>query len=489
MAYAKTPSLDTYGSDRLQLYHEVSPRDGGVGKDVDYLNVFIEPLKNQSIGSGSRMLVNRSGTEVVINSVASSEVRGMFFWPDKNKLFYAVGTNVYVYNTITGVSNTISSPFGTSSGPVGFCEYLYDNGNVVIIATDGTTLLSIDDSNTVVTCVDADLPSPHQPYPVFLNGYLFLAKANSADLYNSVLNNPMSWETSSFISTEMEADLIVRIAKLNNYIVVFGKETIEYFWDAAVEPPGSPLQRNDTPIKINTYLSGFAIYGNSIYYIGVNAGGMPDVFVLKDFKIEEMGTPGISRYLRAARSVLSSWSGNIVSCNGHTFYVLSTGTTKTYACDIENKLWCRWAWRAENIFNIKYALSLTNANTAGTFFCLAGASSTIYQFNDEVYQDAGTNFSKQWYTNNADFDTMNRKSMHKLTIIGDRPASNSNLLVQWSDDDYKTFNSGLTVNLNQDIPCVYRLGSFRRRAFKFTHTDNAPLRVQDVEVDINKGMS
>jgi hypothetical protein len=47
----------------------------------------------------------------------------------------------------------------------------------------------------------------------------------------------------------------------------------------------------------------------------------------------------------------------------------------------------------------------------------------------------------------------------------------------------------VAVNLNQDLPSVKQMGSFRQRVFKFTFTENAPMRIQSVEVNINKGYS
>ena len=80
---------------------------------------------------------------------------------------------------------------------------------------------------------------------------------------------------------------------------------------------------------------------------------------------------------------------------------------------------------------------------------------------------------------------MNRKFWYRLTIWADRPTASSNMSVSWSDDDYQTFNTPITVDLNQDISCIYRLGQARQRAFKFTYTDNYPMRLKQVEVDIN----
>lgn len=496
MAFNKAPVQDTYSSERVSLFREITLRDGGSsGKDEDYLNVFTEIVKQSKAGDQRRFIMKRAGSAQAIASVAATVVRGMHFASDKNKLFYCVGRNVYVYNFTLSSSTTLTNVFVTTTGTVGFVEFLYDDGSSKMVASDGSAtsgLVTIDDSNVVVTSADADIPL-HDPNIVFLDGYLFLVKDATSLIYNSVLNSPLTTTGNpgtgdSIIAPEQEPDLVIRLAKINNYLLAFGSTSIEYFWDAANAAPDSPMQKNDTPIKINTFLGGFATHGNSIYYIGADANGQPDVFVLKDFKLESIGTPSISRYLSSTASTMASWKGSIVSIQGHVFYVINAGSTKSWAIDVETGLVTRFAYQAQAIIDIASSTNLFNTNSTRTYFSL-GTDSAIYRFDDSLFQDAGTNYSCSITTESNDFGTLNRKSMHRLSIIGDTPTAATNISIQWSDDDYTTFSTARLVNLKQDLVCVRQLGSFRQRIFKFTYSDNYPLRIQDIEVDINKGTS
>ena len=487
MAYDRSPLQDTTSTQRVRLTREINARDGGAsGKDEDLLNVFIEPIKNRAAEDSRHFIVKRSGAGSVVSTVAAEAVRGMFFWEDQNKLFYSVNNDIYVYNVNTEATATISNPFTTTSGEVGFTLFLYDDGSSKVVASDGTRLVTIDSSNTVVNITDPDMPTPHLPCPVFLDGYIFIAETGTASIYNSDLNDPTAWTAGNVIDAEMEGDDLIKIAKLNNYIVAFGTNTIEYFWDAA-EATGSPLNRNDTPIKINTYLAGFAQFGNRIFYIGANEGGQPDVYSLKDFNIEELGTPTISRFLNSADTNISTWTGGIVSCKGHTFYVANVGTTKTYVYDIDTKLWARWAYRSDATFPVTNSCTVQTSGNVLSYFSLGTSASTIFRMNDTLFQDAGTNFTCTVVTEASDFGTLNRKTMRRLAIIADRPTADTNISVSWSDDDYQTYTTARTVNLNQDLPCLYNLGWFRQRNFKLSFTANQNLRLQDLEVEINKG--
>jgi hypothetical protein len=490
MPYTNTPTADTYSSHKVQLYRENNPRSGAtVGtKDEDNINLLFSFIKEKNSEDIRKFILKRAGTESIVTSVAATSVRGWIFWTDQSKLLYCVGRNVYVYNVNTAASTTLTNVFATSTGDVGFCEFEYsDTGTVVICGTDGTAqtgIVTISAANAVTTVNDVDLPA-HLPQLVYLDGYLFVAKTSSALLYNSDLNLPLSWSASGYTSAELEADNILKIAKINNYLIAMGSETIEYFWDAANVAPGSPLQRNDTPIKINSYLGGFAVYGNSILYIGKDAGGQPDVFMLKDFKTEAVGTPGLARYLASLSDGFANWRGNIVSFLGHSYYVLTAGSY-TYMMDVDTRLWAKIAYQALSNFPIDKAITVTTSSRIFPYFSFAN-DSAILRFNDTLFSDSGVNYSCSLITDANAFDTMNRKTMSRCSIIGDRPPVNAYILIQWSDDDYQSYNTGISVNLNQDLPCAYRLGSFRQRIFKLTFSADTLFRINEMEVDINKG--
>lgn len=490
MAYTNAPQQDTYRSERINLYREIVLRDGGAsGKDEDYLNVFIEIVKQNKAEDQRKFIQKRAGCASLIASVASSNIRGMFFWADQSKLLYCVGRNVYVYNVNTAVSTTLTNVFATSSGAVSFCEFLYDTGTVKIVGTDGSAtsgIVTIDSANTVVTCADADLPA-HLSNLVFLDGYIFIIETATGKIFNSDNNDPLSYTTSAYIVPEQEADTTTRIAKINNYLVAFGNDSIEYYWDAANAAPDSPMQRNDAPIKYNGYLAGLSQYGNVLYYIGKDASGQPEIFKLKDFKLEVIGSTSISRYLNSTGTALSTWIGNIVSIQGHVFYVISAGSGKTWAIDLDNELITRFAYQNNSTFDFNQTVVVKGTSSVKTYFCLTNSTSTVYYFDASLYQDAGTNFSCIITTENNDFKTLNRKTMSRLGLSADRPSSDTNISIEWTDDDYQTWSTARTCNLNTDTPFIRQLGSFRNRAFRFTYIGNYPFRLQDIEVDINKG--
>lgn len=482
MPYDKTPSISTYQTKQLSLVGEMNSRAQTPTKDVDYLNCFPEQLKNKTTQQQQISLRKRSGVSTIA-TLGSGTIRGVYFWEDQAKAYVVLGDDIAIYSMPAGtLSTTLNSVFGTSSGEVGFTEFLYEDGTVKLVVTDGTTLSTIDTANTVVAGADADMPV-HIPQIVFLDGYLFLVKVNTADLYNSNLNDPLAYTAGDFISSEMIPDRATWLSKLNNYLLLWGNESIEYFWDAANES-GSPLQRNDTPIKLVGLIGGIAHHGNKIYFVGDVNHSEPSLFMLEDFKITPIGNEQMRRFLTGA--VASSIYANVVSTDGHDFYVLHNGSY-TFALELETLLWTRWGFAQTDSFDLQYAFNMKNS-TAYTPVFTRASTQKLYKFSPSIYQDDSSTMTVKWISDNEEFDTYKQKSMSGLTIWADKPTSSSSVLVQWSDDDYQTYTTGISVDLYQEIPDLKRLGRFRRRAFKFTHESNHPLRIHGIEVDINMGV-
>jgi len=104
----------------------------------------------------------------------------------------------------------------------------------------------------------------------------------------------------------------------------------------------------------------------------------------------------------------------------------------------------------------------------------------------DAADDNGVAIFSEITTNKYDMDTYNRKFMSIARLVGDRAIDNS-IIMQWSDDDYQTWSNEKTISLADDYPAFQRLGQFRRRAFRFKHKLNKPLRLESLEVVYTEG--
>lgn len=479
MAFSKAPSQNTYQTKEVKLLNALRNRNAAVDKDTIAINGFFDVLRDRSTEEKDYFFVKRDGTVKYAYEIPSDTVRGMFYWEDQNKLFIAYNNKIAICTASTGALVTTVTPFTTTSGDVGFTEFYYDTGATKIVVSDGSRLITIDSSNTVVTGSDPDMPTSFGPHTVFLDGYLFLFKEGTSDIYNSNLNDPLAYTAGNYITAEMVADKLLRIVRLNNYIVAFGTNSMEYFYDAA-NASGSPLARVDIPIKNIGLLGGIAQKGNRIFFVGQTTETGPEIFVIEDWKIDPIDNPPIRRFIQPG----STFYGAIVSIGGYDFYVLTLGSI-TYCLNIETKTWTRLAFKQTDSMAIKSAVNMLTSNGYVSLFSLS-TGTALYSFVPSVYQDDGVNFTVTVQTFKTIFDSFHKKFGSRLLVIGDK-ANAGTAQVSWTDDDYQTFSTPRDVILSQDRPGIYRMGAFRERAFKLTYTQNQPMRIDHFEYDYNLG--
>ena len=479
MPYEKAPSKDTYQTDSVKLIWTLFNRDSSLAKDPLLKNGFYEVVSEKDSKDNDYYVVRRDGCTAYPWVCPSSTMRGMFYWEDKDKLFVSYNDKIAIITASNGIEETTVTPFTTTSGEVSFTEFYYEDGTSKVVVGDGTTLITIDASNVVVTCTDPDIPSPFVPNLVYLDGYLFIIKANTADIYNSDLNDPLAWTPGNFLSAEMLPDTLIRLSRLNNYLIAFGSSSVEYFFDAG-NASGSPLQRNDTPVKQIGYLGGFATFGNKVIFVGQFANTVPEVYILEDFKVDEISTPQVRRMFQEVRD----FSASLVSNGGRDFYVL-TFDSKTLALDLDTKMWYQWSFGATSTFDIRNAISIYLSNGYSSLFSVQGGA-TIYFFSREEGTDQGALIEFEGVSQRLYFDTGRRKFMSKVAVIADKV--NENLQLSWTDDDYQTYSTARTISLNTQYPKTHRLGSFYSRAFKFRYTGVSAIRLHHLEVDYNLGI-
>ena len=481
MAFSKAPSQSTYQTKEIKSAWVLRNRDASGTKDTIALNGFYDLVTNKATGDKDIHFVKRDGCSAFEYTLPSGPARGAFYWEEQDKLFVSYGDDIAVITGSTGVLvTTLSNVFLSTTGEVGFCEFLYDTGSTKIVVTDGTRIVTIDSANVVVTGASVDQPAAFNPHVVFLDGYLFLAKTNTAEIYNSNLNDPLAYTSGDFISAEMVADNLIRIVRLNNYILALGTASIEFFYDAAVET-ASPLKRVDTPVKNVGYLGGAVTHQNRMYFVGQTQSTSPEVFMIEDWKLETLDNPPLRRYVQPH----TSFNGAIVTNGGRDFYVLTVGSI-TYWMDLDTRLWTRVAFQNSATFALQAAMIVPRPTIGNVSVVIPTTGTSLYVFNPNLYQDAGVNYNVEVQTYKNMFDTYHEKYMSRLLVIADQ-ANAGNVSLSWTDDDYQSFSPVRTIDLSERKPRIHRMGRFVERAFKFTYTTNNPLKLHHFEVDFNIG--
>ena len=350
-----------------------------------------------------------------------------------------------------------------------------------------TTGESTVDNEITWTCLGPFLddapPKYHKPSFAFMDGYLFLIlrKADgtdSADIYNSDVDNPYSWNPINFIVAEQFPDNLQALARQNNMLVAFGDTSTEFFYDAG-NAAGTPLARNTSYTLQVGIAAPYALYQNEKFclFVGQSQSGGRAVWMLDGFVPKKVSDEYIERQLdQLTHEQIMAVNGFGLRTNGHLFFVINLGSPYNYSLvyDLEERMW----WESTGVGYIQ----MTD-DDSGKAVLQHATNGKIYHVDPTVGTDDGVPIQMEVYTQKYDFDTMNLKSMQSINIVSDQVGTDTTMQLRWSDDDYRTWSDWRTINFN---PRAYfcNLGSFRRRAFNLKYTGGLPARFEAFEFDL-----
>ena len=496
MAYSNTPEISTYRTVQVKFDATSTLRsaDNTVRRDSHIINFFYDRISQEN-KEREVLLTKRPGVistgETLGKASASSPIKGYHYNEVFNLFFWATETSCFVYEGNTDTLRTIATISG-SAPRVGFGSFQKSTGETYVLFSDGASLFSyrLNIGAASATAVsDPDMPTPHVPDFVVLNGTVYLAAGNT--IFNSDTDTFDIWTAGNEIDAEMSADDIRILFQNKNYLVAMGFNSLEVFWDAA-NATGTPLARNDSAFKSIGYIGAYAQTGDIHYFVGQNKNGNISVYRMDGFKVDPISNSVVERSIQA--SYTSGFSGNskvgvdtyavILQVNGHTFYCLNASET-TWVYDTEEKLW--YEWRSPTGI---LAPEASWGKFNGAQYIANSGSNTIDIISPLIYQDKGVNFTCSYTTEDNLFGSVNWKVCNRATLVADRQSATgtSNLVLQWSDNDW-TDNPTNSVNLNvfANRPRAHRLGRFFNRSFRLLYTDNYPLRMRQLELELNIG--
>lgn len=476
-----TQAFSTYDTKRVSLITNLMQRSGSSPtKDARLVNMMVETVPNQVEQHAKAVIRSRPGVTAAY-TLSTGTARGIYYWlyEGTGHVISVVGSNVYVNGTVRGT-------LATATGEVGFTEFVNDVGVVTLVMVDGTngyTFATPSDTPVQITAVD--FPTPHIPNPIFLDGYLFLAKSGTQDVYNSNLNDPSLWTAGEYLSAEMYPDKIVALTKNNNYLYAVGSNSIEYMYDAA-NPTGTPLARHAAAVQQFGTPAPMTVVPTEkeVILVGETGNGGHTVWVIEGFKSNEIGIPAVKFALLTEGSSLPNATGYCIRAAGQKLYVLSL-TSRTFVYSFDTQMWCEWA--SGTTSTIKFIGSRGTNGTNGKAYLLDYLGRYVYTISIDSLSDNGTSFRCEVVTARLDFDMINRKFMSRFSLIGDVTTTGTTFSVDWTDDDYVTWSTARSITFDYDFPVLTQLGAFRRRAFRIRYTSPHLIRLDGLELDINKG--
>ncbi len=461
-------------TERIPLVGNLTNRLAAATKDQIFYNVIPEEVKNE-ITDTKKVWLSKRGAFVADTTVigGGGEGRALFYWPVTSKKYSIIGNKLYSNSTSIKTLNT-------STGTCWIIEFLDSTGDQSLIVGDGVDLYTVSNTDVVVEITDGDLPST-QITPVFFDSYLFVIKANTPSIYNSDVDDATAWDPTNFLSAEQYPDNLTALCRQVNYVVAFGPYSTEFFYDNA-NASGSPLLRQES-VSLKVGLAArdsVAQLDRSIYFVGQTQTGEPSVWTFEGLTAAEVSNEFIRKILANEGSSLSSAHAWICSHKGHRLYVLNL-STRTLVYDCGEKVWTAWSINSAG----SHAVLPFNFATEGAnnvVLALHTTDGKIYKLDPASHIDDAGAILTTVITDRVDFNTNNFKSQLGLALICDRQSSGT-VTVDWSDDDYQTWSSSRTLDLTAGRSYTKAGGVFRRRAYRFQHTANAPFRCETMELE------
>lgn len=329
--------------------------------------------------------------------------------------------------------------------------------------------------------IDSDFPSTATGAFVELDGYIFIG-TSTGRIYNSDLNSITSWGSTSWIAVNMQADGSVALAKSKNQIVAFGRNHIEFFYNAG-NPSGSPLGRTEQAmIRIGSYdTDNIVPFRDYIFFVGQDTGyENAGVWQLRGFETKRLSSIPLTRMLSQNVSGLNAENIYLSAFEhqGKQFVYFGMGNSSNLVADY---LYClesgEWV-EAGYPFLMRFSEGLNG-------IAINSTSGIIYSADPltPTYQDVGSaSYTARIQTSLWDGGTNNRKYIKSIKLIADVQASGS-ASISWSDDDYANYNTARTVDMTSMFKELKACGSCRRRSFKIEHSANTPFRAEALEIE------
>lgn len=472
------------------------------GKDQLFTNCYPEVVKNPITGNARIFLNKRPGCS---GTAVASVVGGSFgscVWTSNSASssptvfsFTANGNLIKVFTqAAVQVGGNIANAIG--------CLFLTDT---VISSTGNLTAIIVDSATNALEAwffpeggawtqiSDGDFPAnlgtpePITQYIAHMDGFMFVMSTNGK-IWNSDLNSLANWTANAFITAQSMPDGGVGLARYKNLIVAFGRYTTEFFQNAGnatgsplIGIPGSTLRIG----AVQNALSARCILpvANTVYWIGVSSeSGQKAVYRLNGFQAEKVSTPYIDKLL--AENNIYGFAGAFTS-HGLSHVVMYGASVATPVYCIDTDTW--WQINTGSVVMGSVVGSINSGSSASYFVDTQDLSTKIFTISTALYQDDAAAYTMTVRTENQDFGADDYKFCSKLRVIGDRQSSASTLTISYSDDDFANFTTAGTVDLSTANHEIYRLGRFKRRAWRFEHAANTPCRLEAYDLEVDKG--
>ncbi len=327
---------------------------------------------------GAAVFVKNAVVAYKLTTAAFAEITDIDY-PSKHT--YAV-TSITRAGAVATVTTTATNSLitGDSVTIAGANQAEY-NGAFTITVTSGTTFtyaVSGTPATPATGTITAVGGKSTVPGAVYLDDYMFV-QAITGEIYNSDNGDITLWGALNFITPEKEPSNAVAIAKSLNYLVAFKQWDTEFFYDAGLAAPGSPLAVVDSSyLKLGcAHADSIVEFDGGIIFMSKrdNLQRSREIHVLNGLSPNKISTPEVERIMNG--DDLATLYALYLSTAGHQLYLLTLKTSLiTIVYDFNNGMWYQWSSLTAQSAQTLTAGNLTSAGLTAT------AILTAHGFND-----------------------------------------------------------------------------------------------------------
>lgn len=403
----------------------------------------------------------------------NAEVRNMHAWDGVN---YIVAGDKFYKSSFTAASATYIGDVNTSSGHA----WMTHNANNQLLIVDGSYGYVYDRSDGSFGQIsDVDFPIGVTSC-TFLNQSAFVTYGELGLFAYSALNDFTSWSSLDFLSAESNPDAAKAIIADQQELVVFGSETIEFYYSTGDST--APYARRDNALQeIGIWTAATLSRANSLlFWLDDNLqprimGGYDSIIIADDEILSEI-----------KNSADQNTKGFAFIDQGHIFYCLSLADRSlvydhTTSQKLKVPVWherASYPVASKNKWRANCAVRYNGDTYVGDY-----ENGNIYRLDEDYYQDNGKTLKREASFIVAQTQDRRRLFHNRLEVefeagvgLATGQGSDPQAMMQYSDDGGHTYSTERWRSMGKIGEYGHRstwrsLGNSRNREYVVAITD------------------
>lgn len=452
---------------------------------VNDLQNFYPEVVDNGKGKNVKALIGCPGYRLVGTANDSGTGRGLYK-TSTERFFTVVNNKLFEMSIAEAFTER-----GTLNTSTGMCVFS-DNGTQLLI-TDGTygyiyTLAT----NTLARITDVDYPVSTS-HCIFTDGYFLVNAGGTGQFYFSSSYDGSAWAGLDFATAEYSADNLQGIAKTSNGTIwMIGKQSVE-LW-SNVGTADLPWRRISGSVREIGCIAPYSIAsnGDQVFFLGNGASGYGAVYMGQGYDIQKISNPAIEYQIKQLVNINTAVAYTY-SDEGHSFYVISFTTEKTFVYDITTG-----EWHTRGTYNSVTGNSIRQFSQGYAFFNgkhYVGnyLNGTIYEMGLDIYSE-GTNPIKREIVTGHIHNENQRLRHLKVELEIERGTGlvgedAPKIMMQFSNDGGNTWSSEYwkdagKIGEYKARAIWHRVGMARDRVYRFVMTDAVQWTIANAYIEV-----